>query len=109
MRRPTSSHAASVSCDVVGPTRNSGATPARQRNPMQRSGQTVISAKSAIEIDSLVVARTAFGLANLSKMLNSSSFTLDDTIQAVFTLLLLAVVVAAVLGAWGRVRRPRVR
>ena len=31
------------------------------------------------------------------------------TIMAVFTLLLLAVVVAAVLGAWGRARRPRTR
>src|SRR6266403_3712068 len=78
MRRPTSRHRETVSSEVCGVHTNSSASssPAleRKRMPMQRSGQNVTAANSAIESEGELLAKTALGLANLSKMVNISIF-----------------------------------
>src|SRR5882762_11589347 len=76
IRRKTSRHVAIVSSDVCGMRTNSSAStcPAKdtKRKPMHRSGQNVIAAKSAMETSREVLAKIAFGLANLSKIVNIS-------------------------------------
>src|SRR6266436_4760075 len=90
IRRPNSWHLARVSAELSNVVTNASAfaRPSSdlssdpfvdpflevKRIPMQRSRQNVTSANSAIEIERDVLARIAFGLANLSKMVNISIF-----------------------------------
>src|ERR1700687_6243091 len=78
IRRPTSRHRAMVSSEVWSVETNSSAfdCPSLKpnRKPMQRSGQNVTAANSAIESAGELLAKTASGLANLSKMVNISIF-----------------------------------
>src|SRR2546422_6300019 len=78
IRRATSREVATVSLEVCGVLTNSMSfifgTGLKKCIPMQRSRETVTSVKSVIEREEVLLAKMAPVLANLSKMVKSSSF-----------------------------------
>src|SRR5205809_4785141 len=78
MRRATSRQVATLSSEVCGVFTISMSfifgTGLKKCIPMQRSRETVTSVKSVIESEEVLLAKMAPALANLSKIVKSSSF-----------------------------------
>src|SRR6266700_327956 len=78
MRRATSRQAAMVSSEVCGVRTSSMTfifgTGLKKRMPIHRSRETVMSVKSVIEREEVLLAKIAPALPNLSKIVKSSIF-----------------------------------